>query len=358
MKRRLRIPITAVAVFGVGGLIALAIAIVLYFGLSSATENTRRLWAEQSDTLVASMESSVDIHLRPVVEQARWIARQVELGELDISNRPNLDSFMFGTLAATPQVTGIAIVTRDAEVRQWERARRIAVTRDWSNRPEIIEWLVHGESQTGSSWIPPIWESTTATTALVHTMPLRRRGEYLGMVGQIVPISDLSTTLATEYSEEGLTPFVLYDREFVLAHPLLKDWIARGTKSDFPLLSAAELGDPVLQRIWTPDEEQPFFLRGLAHATAAVGVVVDDVYYVCLYRISNEYGSEPWTIGAYLNSELHGDQETTRILKTFRGGVVGADCGGRPGGVRRQTHQPTNRGHRRRQRNRGKGSPG
>ena len=61
-----RIPITTVAVFGVGGLTALAITIVLFVGLSSATYNTRLLWVEQSETLVESMASTIDTHLHPM----------------------------------------------------------------------------------------------------------------------------------------------------------------------------------------------------------------------------------------------------------------------------------------------------
>ena len=101
--KRWRIPITTVAVTGVWGLIALAIGIVLFVGLRSATHNTRDLWVEQSETLVASMASSIDVHLRPVVDQARWIAEHIETGKVDIDDGTQLQSFIFGSLAATPK---------------------------------------------------------------------------------------------------------------------------------------------------------------------------------------------------------------------------------------------------------------
>ena len=141
------------------------------------------------------------------------------------------------------------------------------------------------------------------------------------MLGQVVPISNLSTTLTEEFTEDHLVPFVLYDKEFVLAHPLLKDWISKGRTANIPLLNIAELGDPVLRRIWTPDREKPFFLRGLENSQAVI-VKVKEKVYVVLYRTTSDYGTTPWTFGAYLNSDEHGQQETNRILQSFYAGVV------------------------------------
>ena len=39
---RRKFPITAIAVVGLGALVALAVGVSLFLGLSSATENTRR----------------------------------------------------------------------------------------------------------------------------------------------------------------------------------------------------------------------------------------------------------------------------------------------------------------------------
>ena len=268
-----------------------------------------------------AMTSSIDVHLRPVVHQADWIAEYIDNGEVSLDQGEDLQRFIFGALAATPQVSGLAIVTRNGSALLWDRERRRFGIEDWSQRSEIMEWLAHGQSVSDSSWETPVWARSLGTTALFHATALRQGDEYLGMLGQVVPISDLSTTLAEEFIEEGLTPFVLYDKKFVLAHPLLKDWIARGRSASIPLLSTSELGDPVLERIWSPDLRQPFFLRGLENSEAVV-VVVDGVNHVVLYRTVSDFGATPWTIGAYLNGDQHGRQETNRILKSFYAGVI------------------------------------
>ena len=56
---RLRFPITAITVVGLGALVALAVGVSLYLGLSSATENTRRLMAQRSETLVNGLEQRI-----------------------------------------------------------------------------------------------------------------------------------------------------------------------------------------------------------------------------------------------------------------------------------------------------------
>ena len=77
---RFRFPITVIAVVGLGALVALAVGVSeaavprgssLYLGLSSATENTRRLMALRSETLVEALERRIESQLQPVVHQAR-----------------------------------------------------------------------------------------------------------------------------------------------------------------------------------------------------------------------------------------------------------------------------------------------
>ena len=108
-------------------------------------------------------------------------------------------------------------VRSDGTSHRWDRtARRFSID-DWSGREEIMEWLALGRSMSQSSWGTPVWAGGLGTTALLHATPLRHDGAYLGLLGQVVPISDLSTTLANDYADDGLTPFVLYDKQFVLA---------------------------------------------------------------------------------------------------------------------------------------------
>ena len=298
---RYRLPITAIAVVGSGALIALAVGVSLYLGLSSATENTRRLMALRSETLVDALDRRIESQLQPVVRQAQWAVEKIGGGSVDFEDKQALDTFIFGLLGATPQVAGIGIIDRRGRMRRWGRAFTQPVVEDWSNRLRIMGWVERGAMQPGPAWRAPFWTHTLGTTVVLHDTPFRVRGEFAGMFTQVVTVSDLSRQLASTRLRTGIIPFILHDREHVLAHPLLIDWTPDASGEDQPLSALDAIGDAVLERIWTPDDPELFLLGGMTGVNAS-GVTVGDDYYVFLHRDVHRYGPAPWTIGAYVNT--------------------------------------------------------
>ena len=296
-----RFPITAIAVVGLGALVALAVGVSLYLGLSSATENTRRLMAVQAETLVNGLDRRIASQLQPVVRQARWAVEQFEHGHVSLEDTQALNAFILSALGAMPQVEGIAITDPRALNRRWMGSSAQPLVEDWSDRPGIMAWLEAGASLTGSQWQAPFWTSTLDTTILLLDTPIRIDGEFAGLFSQAVTISDLSLHIASVGTETGVIPFILHDRDHVLAHPLLISWTPSVSDRDQPLAELHELGDPVLERIWTPDHQELYLLGGMTEASSS-GATVGDDYYVFLYRDIDRYGPEPWTVGAYVNT--------------------------------------------------------
>ena len=298
---RMRVPITAIAVVGLGALVALAVGVSLYLGLSSATENTRRLMAQRSETLVSDLERRITSQLQPVVRQARWAVEQIERGNVKLDDSQALNTFILGALGAMPQVEGIAITDPHALNRRWMAPSVQPLVEDWSDRPDVMAWLEAGASRTGSQWQAPFRTSTLGTTILLLDTPIRIDGEFAGLFSQAVTIADLSLHIASVGTDTGVIPFILYGRDHVLAHPLLISWTPTVTDGDQPLVGLNDLGDPVLERIRTPDHETLFLLGGMTEASSS-GATVGGDYYVFLYRDIDRYGPEPWTIGAYVNT--------------------------------------------------------
>ena len=298
---RLRYPITAVTVVGLGALVALAVGVSLYLGLSSATENTRRLMAQRSEALVDGLEQRIASQLQPVMRQARWAVEQIERENVKLDDSATLNMFILGALGAVPQVEGIAITDPGALSRRWGGPSVQPLVEDWSDRPEVAAWLEASTSLTGPTWQAPFWTPTIGTTILLLDTPIRIDGKFAGLFSQAVTISDLSQHIALVGAETGVIPFILHGRDHVLAHPLLISWAPSVTDQDQPLVTVEALGDPVLERIWTPDHRELYLLGGLTEASAS-GVAVGDDYYVFLYRDIDLYGPEPWTIGAYVNT--------------------------------------------------------
>jgi class 3 adenylate cyclase len=313
MSYRYRISITVITVFATSALLALSVGLVLYLGLNQAAETTRLLWADQSRTLIDTLQNSLGERLEPVRDQALWVAEDVT----DLSDPAALDAYFFGVLAATPQVTGIAIITLEGISRRWERQRRIAITEDWSQKPWMKDYLKQSQAASGPAWRAPIFEESTDSTTLLHDIPLRdTAGRFIGVFAQIVSVRDLSSYLSSAHSNTGVTPFVLYNRDFVLAHPS----IGIGN-SDQPLQTINEFDDLVLQRIWTPDEDAAFISAALDD-TQASGVFWGDRYYLFLYRDIEGFGPLPWTIGVYLNTTLIENDQTDNLTRALLAGIA------------------------------------
>ncbi len=307
-----RIPITAITVFGASSLLALSVGIVLYLGFSQAAESTRQLWADRGKTLIDAMELTLDERLKPIANQARWVAGDVK----DLQDLSSFDDYIFGSLAATPQVAGVALITADGKGRRWHRDERVAITGDWSQNPWFQDYLNQVKATASTAWREPIFTDTVDLSTLLHDIPLRNAdGEFIGIFAQIVTVRELSALLARNHADTGVTPFVLYNREYVLAHP----GIISGSEQQ-PLPHLDELGDLVLERIWSPDEEASFISAALED-TEASGIFWGDDFYLYLYRDIERYGPAPWTIGVYLNTTLHSGDQRRNILRSLAAGL-------------------------------------
>ena len=291
---------------------------MLYLGFSQAAQTTQQLWAEDSGRLIAAMEQNLESQFKPVREQALWVANDID----DLSSLSAYDDYMNGVLAGTPQVAGMALVTKNGHSRRWGRSARDVIDEDWSSRPEIMSWLTQLEHETAPAWRDPIWEKSVNTTTLLHDIPIRNpAGEFIGAFAQIIPLSDLSKDFSVYYNDTGLTPFVLYDKQFVLVHPMLINSTQLPESQQQPLHSLESFDDIILSRIWTPDDSADFFSGALENIEAN-GVFWGKKFYIYFYRDIHRYGTKPWTIGAYINTSLIEDNNMKSLVTALLVGIV------------------------------------
>ena len=286
---------------------------MLYLGFNQAAESTRQLWADKAQTLINSMESGLEARLQPIRDQALWVARDVK----DISDPAALDDYFFGVLAATPQVAGIAVISARGKSRRWHRDKHAAIEEDWSKKPWINDYLELVKSEASADWRDPIFTDTMSAATLLHDVPLYdAEGEFIGVFAQIVTVKELSAYIARSYSDTGITPFVLYNHDYVLAHPLIE-----AGNLQQPLERLDELDDLVLQRIWTPDHEAAFISQALTNTEASVISWGSDQY-LYLYRDIRRFGLAPWTIGVYLNMTLQTGSQVKDMIRALIAGLV------------------------------------
>ncbi len=319
MTEKFRIPITAVTVVSTSLLLAISVGIVLYLGFNQAANNTQQLWADQAEAIISSMEQSLESQLNPVQDQALWVAEDIN----DLSNLSTFDDYMMGTLAAIPQLAGIALVTKAGQSRRWHRDSRQIIDEDWSQRSEIMQWIDSVEVDSRSTWRSPIWvEKPVGTATLLHDIPLfSNQGEFIGVFAQIITIAELSSVISRKHTETGLTPFILYNKDYVLAHPMLISSTRQLQTGTQVLPSIDSFDDIILSRIWTPDDTVDFFSSALTDIEAN-GVHWGKKFYIYVHRNSMAFGPVPWTIGTYINTSLAGDGVLESLVNAILGGLM------------------------------------
>ena len=314
-----RISFVTIATFGLGAFVALAVGVTLYMGSIAGVRSTQALISERAEELLNNLERRIDSRLKPVSDQAEWIAHLVAEGRVRLDDVKWLDGVMFGALGTTPQVRNLTIVFPDGKVRRWMRNERAAVVEDWSARENILALLEHGREQSEPQWLPPMRAMTTRQAVIVHATPLKAEGRFVGMLTQVVPVFRLSSDMSLMGQESNVTPFILYGKDRVLAHPSMA---ADEVQSlDNPLPTIAELGDPVLDRFHAPDSTSPFGMRALWNGKASA-VKLDGDQYVFLYRELPRFSPNQLTVGAYMNVHKSGTSAPMqRILHSVGAGL-------------------------------------
>lgn len=313
-----RVRFATIAVFGLGLFVAVAVGVTLYLSGAAGVRSTQTLLAQQAEAQLDVLERRLDTLLQPVGEQAEWISRAFRDGAADPAQPDRLDAFMQGAIGATPQVSALIWISPGAQARRWTRSAGAPTIEDWSQRSGIVDFVTSGAERTGSSWRAPIRGRISGAAVLLHDNPLRRQDRYVGMLVQVVPVAALSREFVVAASEAGITPFILYGGDRVLAHPRL----AQPVKTDdAPLPSVASFGDPVLAEFLRPNAGSPFELRRVTRAQAT-SAKVGESRYVYFSRRIERFGDVPLTLGAYASMDRpEGGDEMRRLLDALFAGL-------------------------------------
>ncbi|MCB2100820.1 MAG: adenylate/guanylate cyclase domain-containing protein [Rhodobacterales bacterium] len=299
--RRLRLPIGGLMVVGFGGLVLLAVALVLAMGVKSTRDNTALLLRDRAERLIDSLERRLFGHFEPVEHQARRIQRDLAQGLIDPDDHQALADYLRGALSGVPQLTGLGLMypdrTMDRLTRGTDAIRRVPVGREGGFK-DLMAWA---ETATDSSWMAPVLVPDVKVPVLSLRTALRRAdGTLFAVLVQGVTLSDLSRFLVETTQDSGQTPFILVNHDWVLAHPLLIDRSPQ-TGAEGPLYRLSDLGDGILESVWSESTFTPRMLENLDNARVA-GIEVGEHNYAFVTRDIPEKGGGMWTIGTYFEA--------------------------------------------------------
>jgi class 3 adenylate cyclase len=298
-KRRIRLPVAvalALAFFGVTLIAGAALVIVLY----GAQRTTVELLRDRNEQLIDAAVTRLHDYLAPVQSQSVFLADRIIKGDLEPHDEARLADFLLASMAAAPQVSAISFTTSDFQsVRADRDANGVVriVHADLSNYPNIATRFEAIRHATGPFWGDLIWTEDLGQPLINLRVPVWRSGQFVGAVVALVSMGSLSRTVAQPSSDTAKT-FILYDTNFVLAHPRLADPrnLLHLAGQNLPRLDQVE--DPVLAGMGNLDRAETARLFSNDPEGGRVAKVVGSDY-VFIYRSVTEYGDKPMQVGRY-----------------------------------------------------------
>ena len=319
-EARFQIQISRGLLIGFGGLVFLAVVAVLAVGLWAARQNTFDLLRDKSESTVELTLARIEQYLKPAEDTLLHLGRQMEAGTIDATSEADVGKYLSGALAATPQVRSVVLIRDDARMifalRQ-ENGVKLTVI-DIGKMPVLMSALDEERPLSGLHWAEVVRPETADVTLLNVRYPVRRDGKFLGLLAATVRVDTLSELLEATAETLGGSAFILYDREFVLAHPKLVGGIA-GLSADHPLPTLAEIGDPLLPHAAGGDAGEE---SQLEQRTGIRIVEIDGEDVAFLTRSIERYGTRPWLVAVHFPGATLTDELTRLRWAAIAGGVV------------------------------------
>lgn len=299
-----RAPIGPLLAMTSGGLVLVSVSTVLLLGFLGITTTVADLGREKGALVSNIVETRLLQTLDSVSMETRLLA--------DIAHRRGMDplqgeafvDLLAGGLAGAPTVTALDYLSEDGS---WLRVTRhsetgIAVRRTPIDGPEGGAALADVLALREPNWGAILWDPTLRQPLLNYRVPMVDTQGRRGALVAVVSVADLSLSFNELYRRFDVVPFILLDRQFVLAHPNLARGFAEGS-AERPLPRLDEVGDPVLAAIWEEGSlvdrlrSQRVF-AGSGHMRRA-----EDTTHVYVYRELRQQGGTPWMIGSILRED-------------------------------------------------------
>ena len=299
---RWRLSMSSILILSFGSLISVALLLVLGFTLVSATRNTVTLLREGAELGITLIAKEIDNHFLSARNQTAFVARLLETGRVDVGDRDRLRSLMTGAMAVDPAIGALVFVYPDGETAVVDR--RDDPVRTYRAQlgadPVVRRALIHGRGGGGPVWIPPTYRPDYRETIVTLQWPVRRNGNFLGVLASVIGIGDLSEHMKQAFENFASNVFVLYGKDRVLAHALMAGGHP-GLSLANPLPSLTGFKDPVLARMWDRESMRPLRIE-LVAPLEGHAIEVDGTDHVFVYRKIDSYTAVPLYAGAHFRS--------------------------------------------------------
>jgi adenylate cyclase len=308
--------ITVVLTIAISGLVALAVGSVLFVNAYSNYQNTLQLFAKTAKLVVSSVEQGVRGHLEPANDLLLHLQHLAHDGSLDHNSPDELIATLRGSLAAPHQIYGVEFWTTEfQEIEIYHDDHEVVVERsDASNDFELKTLLRNLRGVDQIYWDSPFYEQ--GETYLTAYTLLHHDDHEIGAAATGVSVTALTELVTTLGTRHGMTAFIAYDEEHLLAHPDLNEANVRAyVSSKDALVHIDKLASPLLRELLAgpaavAPEKDGFTIRRVER---------DDGAYFLFSKTLRGFSHLPWTIGVYSRA----DQINEQIMRMFIAVIIG-----------------------------------
>ncbi len=312
------VPFSVALGTSIGLLVMLAVLLVLVIQWNSNRINTLELLNQRAEEIVSRIQSGVDGHLSPAVDQAAFIAERFAEGRLTLSDKEKLADFLTGALSGTPQISTLTV---------WgPELTYYGVTRDengkpqpLSGRPNNVESARKAAKELADSqeafWGEFVYNQKD--TLINLRQPLHVDGKFIGFLIAAITVPELSELVDRVGGHFDATAFILFGRDKVLAHPLLVSAPGGRSQQD-PLFGREDFDDEVLSSLWNgaPVEGFQKAAEQNIHVVEINGANDD---FIAIYKPVEDYGNTPWLMGAWFPEQ----DIAAELTRLWWAGIVG-----------------------------------
>ena len=319
--KRWRLSMSLVLSLCFGTLITVSMAAVLGITVAGATRNTIDLLRNEAELGVSLVAREIDLHFAAARTQTAFVAGMLETGKVAVDDAVRLESLLTGAMAADPAIGGHAFIFPDGETLIVDRldppARAYRLSS--SDDPIVTEALARAAAGDAPFWMPPGWRADYDATILTYIWPVRRNGEFLGVLATAISVRRLSARMGPAVENLRSQVFALFGRDQVLAHSLMADGYP-GLSATDPLPRLETFADSALAVMWDPGTLERIDLPATTNMESHT-VEVDGTTLVFVYRAIDAYTTVPFLVGAYYRSEVF-DEEFGRLINSVVIGVA------------------------------------
>lgn len=306
-KRRQRLSMVATLTLAFGGMMTLALAIVIIGSFVAAGKNTRDLLVRETNLILNHLEDEVEAFLEPAEHTLEVVASELaeHQGSLD-----DLDPVFRGVEEAIPQLVGIGLIDQDRHVRFLGKVPPGSPSRFQTIPRHDFDAATRDVPVGQIYWVDPIW------TPLIDDTLLTARKELpdgAGFVATGVRLEAFSKHIGRIGAESDREVFVLHGNDSIVGYSDMEASNAI-TGPESPLPTIDMMKPTALARIWSADNERLDWLdddenieaHWINHDGKKIGFV---------YRQVAGFAALPWIVGIHFDLD-ESDEEVDRLKRS------------------------------------------